>query len=96
VLSLDERYARDPVMVARQIAGSTLLVPIRRHVADLDCIYTLSETASRIWELIDGQSSLGEIRDKMVEEFDVGEDDAQRDLVEFVTKLQAIGAVRRV
>jgi hypothetical protein len=79
VQSLDERYTKDPAVVGRQIAGGTILVPIRRKVGDLDSIYTLSETASCIWELVDGQSSLAQIRDKIVEEFEVGADEAQGD-----------------
>jgi hypothetical protein len=93
---LDERYQKDPSMVSREVAGEMILVPIRQNVGDLESIYTLNETAARIWALIDGQRSMREIRDQIVEEFDVGEDEAQRDLIELLGQLEAIGAVERV
>jgi hypothetical protein len=93
---LDERYQKDPSMVSREVAGEMILVPIRQNVGDLESIYTLNETAARIWALIDGQRSMREIRDQIVEEFEVGEDEAQRDLIELLGQLEAIGAVERV
>jgi hypothetical protein len=62
---LERCYEKDPSIVHRNIAGETILVPIRSHVADLESIYTLDEVAARIWELIDGQRKVGEIRDAM-------------------------------
>lgn len=93
---LDERYRKDPSIVSREIAGEVILVPIRQNVGDLESIYTLNETAARIWTLIDGRRSVREIRDKLVEEFEVSEEEMQRDLVELVKQLEAIGAIRKV
>ena len=66
-----EHYAKSPSIVYREIAGESILVPIRNNVGDLESIYTLNETASRVWELIDGDRSLGEIRDAIVDEYEV-------------------------
>ena len=60
---LDVRYQRDSNVVYREIAEERILVPIRKQVADMACIYVLNETGARIWELMDGQRSLAEIRD---------------------------------
>jgi hypothetical protein len=54
-------YKHDPNIVARMIGGEMILVPIRKNVGDMENIYTLNETAARIWELVDGQHSLEEI-----------------------------------
>ena len=93
---LERRYEKDPSIVHRNIAGETILVPIRSHVADLESIYTLDEVGARIWELIDGQRMVKEIRDAIVEEYEVSPDVAEVDLVEFIQQLEAIGGVRRV
>ena len=58
-------------MVFRKIGDECILVPIRQGVGDLESIYTLNETAARIWELLDGTAKGIEIRDKIIEEFDV-------------------------
>ena len=93
---LERRYEKDASIVHRNIAGETILVPIRRHVADLESIYTLDEVAARIWELIDGQRRVSEIRNAIVEEYEVSPDVAEADLMEFIQQLEAIGGVRRV
>ncbi|MBU0494844.1 MAG: PqqD family protein [Chloroflexi bacterium] len=93
---LDERYQKDPSIVAREIAGEVLLVPIRQNVGDLESLYRLNETAARMWALVDGQRTVGEIRDAIVAEFDIGPEQAQQDVTEFVAQLETIGAVARV
>ena len=92
---LERRYEKDPSIVHRNIAGEVILVPIRQHVADLESIYTLDEVGARIWELIDGQRRVEEIRDAIVEEYEVSADVAEADLIEFIQQLEEIGGVRR-
>jgi len=43
-------YSKDKNLVARSIAGETLIVPVRSGVADLDYIYALNEVGSRVWQ----------------------------------------------
>jgi len=93
---LERCYEKDPNIVFRAIAGEMILVPIRRRTADLQSIYTLNETAGRIWELMDGQRTLGEIRDTIVKEYDVTTDEAEADLAELVAYLEQIQAVEKV
>ena len=93
---LERRYEKDPNMVFRMIDDEFVLVPIRRNVADLESIYTLDEVGARIWELVDGQRRLKEVRDAIVKEYEVSPDVAEADLVEFIQQLEAIGGVRRV
>ena len=80
-------------MVSREIAGEAILVPIRQNVGDLESIYTLNETAARAWELVNGQNTLGDIRDAIVAEFVVDEEQAQEDLIEIMNDLVSIYAI---
>jgi len=91
-----EIYRRDDSIVSRRIEDEVILVPIRQNVADLGSIYTLNETGAYIWEQIDGQRTTAEILALMVEEFEVGEEEAQKDLAELVQQLNAIGAITRL
>jgi len=93
---LEGRYQKDPNIVFRAIAGEMILVPIRRRTANLESIYTLNETAGQIWELMDGQRTLGEIRDTIVQEYDVTPKEAEADLAELVAYLEQIQAVEKV
>jgi len=93
---LDNCYQKDPDMVSREIAGEVILVPIRRNVGDLESVYTLNETAALAWTLFDGSLTVNQIQDKIVTEYEVDEDEAQRDLIELIQQLEEIGAIARV
>jgi hypothetical protein len=90
---LKKRYRKNPDVVSREIGDEFILVPICRDVADLESIYTLSGTGGRIWELIDGQLTTLELRDRIVEEFDVEPEDAEADLAEFFQQLTDINGI---
>ena len=93
--TLDARYNRDPSIVSREIAGETILVPIRRNVGDLESIYTLNETGARIWALLDGSRTVAAIRDAISEEYEVEAEAAEQDIIELLAQLESIGAVTR-
>lgn len=89
-------YEKDPSMVYREIGGEAILVPVRRHVADLDSIYALDEVGSRIWALLEPGRSLDQLCDLLLTEYDIDRATLRADLLEFVGQLEGLGAVRRV
>ena len=91
---LDKVYKKSDSIVSRKIADEFILVPIRQNVGDLESISTLNEVAARIWELIDGKMKVREIKDKIVEEFEVTPQKAEKDLVEYIKQLEKIEAVK--
>jgi len=60
----------------------------------LNSIYILNETAGRMWELLDGQRSLREICDAIIDEFDVTREQVERDLTDFIAKLEEVKVVK--
>lgn len=92
---LDERYQKSESIVFREIAGETILVPIRSNVGDLESIYTLNETAARVWALIDGTTTVSEIRDAIVAEYEVEEKEAEQDVLELLAQLESFGGIVR-
>jgi hypothetical protein len=90
---LDKVYKKSDSIVFRKIADEFILVPIRQNVGDLESISTLNEVAARIWELIDGKMKVREIKDKIVEEFEVTPQEAEKDLIEYLQKLKEIEAI---
>ena len=93
---LENRYQKNPDMVSRQIGDESILVPIRRNVADLESVFTLGGTGVRIWELIDGRQTVGELLARVVEEFDIGPEQAEADLFEYLQSLEEIEGIRLV
>jgi hypothetical protein len=93
---LDQRYQKDPDVVAREIAGEQVLVPIKKQAAETAAIYVLNETGALVWDQLDGQSTLAQIRDSLVEEYEVGSEEASADLIVLLKELQEIGVVKVV
>jgi hypothetical protein len=80
-------------VVARQIAGEALLIPVRGRLADMQRIFALDATAEFIWQRIDGKRSLNDIAQELLGAFKVAEDQARRDLLEFVGQLTTAGLI---
>lgn len=91
---LNKVYKKSDSIVFRKIANEFILVPIRQNVSDLESICTLNEVAARIWELIDGKMNVREIKDKIVEEFEVTPQRAEKDLIEYLKQLKKIEAIK--
>ncbi len=86
-------FLKDPNIVSRKIAGEVILVPIRQNVGDLESIYTLNEVAARIWELIDGKRQPEDIKKVIVEEYEIEEEEAEKDLLELLSQLKELKAI---
>jgi len=91
---MDTIFKKSENVVFRKIEDEYILVPISRQAGDVDSIFTLNEIGGRIWELIDGEISFGEIRDTIVEEFEVSSEVAGADVAGFLKQLEDIGAVK--
>jgi hypothetical protein len=93
---MEKLYIRKFDIVSRKIADDVILVPIRQKAEDVDSIYTLNEVGSRIWDAIDGKRRIDEIRDIIVSEFEVGTQKAEKDVVEFLKRLEQVGVIKAV
>lgn len=85
--TLNKTFKRQDNVVCRSIAGETILVPIHGTLADMQQIFILNEVAECIWSALDGTRSLREVRDLVVETFDVGACQAEEEIMEFVDSL---------
>ncbi len=88
------RFIQDKGVVTRQIAGETVLVPIRSGAADLDFIYTSNDTGTTIWESLDGEKTVDQIVETICREYDVPEEEATQDVMDFLSALEAAGLVQ--
>lgn len=91
---LEKSFVKADDLMARNIAGETLIVPIRNRVGDLSSIYTLNEVGARIWQMVDASTSVNQIVDAISSEYDVAHDEAALDVVELLDSMQAAGLIR--
>lgn len=89
------RLVRHGDFVTREVAGETIVVPIRAGVGDLDSIYTLNDVGATIWKLIDGTRTADDIALAVVEAFEVEPEQARRDVEEFLASLTEAGMIGR-
>ncbi len=55
--------------------------------------HTLNDTALRIFELCDGESTISDIAQKMTEEYEVDFEKAQKDVIKCIAKLEELNVV---
>ena len=87
-------YEKSQDIVWRRIGEESILVPVRREVGELDSVYSLNETAAFIWSQIDGKKTVAQIRESLLAEFEVGEQQAAADLDRCLAQLVEIASIR--
>ncbi len=90
---LKKHYKKNENFVFRKIQNETILVPIKDNVGDMSSIYNLNEVGAFVWEHIDGKNRLLDIKNMIVEEFEVSSQKAEEDLCEFVSQLKEVDAI---
>jgi len=93
---LKRKYKKNKDFVFRKIGNETILVPIKNNVGDMGCIYTLNEVGAFIWEHLDGKNRPLDVRNLILEEFEVPPEQAEEDLGELVDDLKKIGAISQM
>jgi hypothetical protein len=89
----EQVFARSQSVVARVVAGETLIVPVRAKVGDLASIYTFNGTGSLIWKLLEHPRTAAELAMAVAEEYEVETAQAEGDVTEFVSEMKAVGLV---
>lgn len=87
--NLNKRFVKKGNWVTREIAGETIIVPVRSHTNDLDSIYTLNELGTRIWQLLDGRANVDQIVEAVCREYDISPEEARKDTLDFLQSLEA-------
>jgi hypothetical protein len=81
------RYAQNKEVVARQIEGETIIVPIRRGVGDMNSVYTLNPVGTVLWHFMAMSHSVPEMAERICNEFEVTPGQALGDVEGFVSAL---------
>lgn len=80
-------FRKNQAVVSRKIAGELFLVPIKGNLADMQRLFALNASGEFIWQEIDGQKRLEEIRSSLMDNFNVTSEAAETDIHEFITEL---------
>jgi hypothetical protein len=98
--SSSSRWCRADAVIARRVAGETVLVPVAVRASDPEFksarLYVLNETGEYLWSLLDSPRSSLELAQNLTLEFETAADRAHSDVEVFLAALRDIGAVREV
>ena len=90
---MDIIYKKNENFVFRRIEDETILVPIKDNVGDMASIYSLNQIGALIWEHLDGNATLHDIKNMIIAEFEVSHQEAEDDLCKFIAQLKEIDAI---
>ncbi len=87
-IEMTKVYAPSDDIVAREIEGELIIIPLVAGIGDLeDELFTLNETGKAIWDLLDGKKSLEEVTVTLAGTYDSPEGDLKEDVCGLVEEL---------
>jgi hypothetical protein len=87
-VSLDKLYMPSEDVVAREIEGELIIVPLVAGVGDMeDELYTMNETGKAIWDRLDGKKKLKDVLGELSVEFEAPVGEMEKDVIGLVDEL---------
>ncbi|MGA2775389.1 MAG: PqqD family protein [Candidatus Omnitrophota bacterium] len=86
-------FIKNNDVVTREIEGEVILMPLHSSSKDLNYIYTLNDTASYAWSLMDGKTALSDIKGRIMDRYEVDEAKLDKELGELIKDLRSIKAL---
>lgn len=85
---LDGVYSISEEVVAREIEGELIIVPLAAGVGGSDDeLFTLNDTGKEIWRRLDGRASLEELAASLAREYDAPPGEIEKDLLGLAAEL---------
>jgi len=87
-ISFNNIYMPSKDVVAREVQGEFILVPITSGIGDLeDELFTLNETGRAIWEQLDGKKNLKDIANNLALDYDISIGEIEKDIIGITEEL---------
>jgi len=87
-IRMDAVYAPSDDIVAREIEGELIIIPLVAGIGDLeDELYTLNETGKAIWDRLDGARVLGTVVAALAEDYAAPSGEIEREVQGLVEEL---------
>lgn len=87
-LNLDNIYMPSEDVIAREVQGEFIIVPITSGVGDLeDEIFALNETGRAIWDKLDGKKTLKQIAEGQSQNFTAPLEEIEKDVSGLIEEL---------
>jgi len=93
-MNYSQAYKKNQDIVTRKITGELFIVPVRGKLADMQRIFTLNPVAEYIWNSLDGETSIEDIRKGVLSAYEVQEEQADADIRDFIAELLDADLIR--
>ena len=71
----------------RQVAGSYIVIAIGAEAVDFNGMVSINETGAFLWKILEKGADKEDLLAALMQEYDVDEDSAKKDITEFLQKL---------
>lgn len=87
-IDLNTAYAPSENVVAREIEGELIIVPITSGVGDMeDELYTLNDTGKTIWNRLDGATTIKEVILSLKDQYNAPAEEIEADVRGLLSEL---------
>ena len=84
---------QNPNYLLRDVAGSTVLVPVGEATKDFPGMITMNPTSAYLWEQLTQPKTEADLVQALLDRYEVAETQAAADVAAFVKTLTLIGAI---
>ena len=86
--SLNGIYVPSDDIVAREIEGELIIVPLVSGIGDMeDELYTMNTTGKIIWDELDGKQSLSDIVGRLTPDYEITKKEMEKDVLGIISEL---------
>ncbi len=75
----------------REIAGQPVVVPLGSKVIEFNGLMTLSESGAALWRIMEKETTMDELEEFLLSEYDIDKDTVQKDVEYFVESMKNNG-----
>jgi hypothetical protein len=87
-IRLDQVYVPSDDIVAREIEGELIIVPLVAGIGDMeDELFAMNDTGKDVWRKLDGKTTLAEVASALAVEYAAQPEEIQRDVMGLVGEL---------
>ena len=93
----EDKYRLSGDVLFREVDGEIIIIPHNSGIssAKKDALFTLTGSGMLIWNLLDGTTTVQQLIDHVLANYDVPEDRVRKDVVAFLENLAAHGMICR-
>lgn len=77
--------------IVREVAGSQIVIAVGERAKEFNGIIRLNETGLFLWNLLQTQTDSEKLTEALTDEYDVGKDEAEKDIQAFLKTLTDAG-----